>query len=74
MAKSELKMCNEYNLDWDQNPIKILGITFDPGILDIWDLNSVELITQLENTSLNLAKKKINATRQNYSNKVIGII
>ena len=35
MANSELKMCNDYNLDWDQNSIKILGVTFDPGILNI---------------------------------------
>ena len=37
---SELQMCDEYYLDWDQNSIN----TFDPGILKtrIWDLNSVE--------------------------------
>ena len=35
MANSELKICNDYNLDWDQNFIKILGVTFDPGILNI---------------------------------------
>ena len=56
MANSELKMCNDYNLDWDQNSIKILGVTFDPGILNIWDRNSVELITKLEKLLLTWSK------------------
>ena len=41
-------MCNDFKLDWDQNSIKFLEVTFNPGILNIWDLNSIELITKLE--------------------------
>ena len=59
MATSALKMCNDYNLDWDQNSIKILGVTFDPGILNIWDLISVELITKLEKLLLTWSKRKL---------------
>ena len=59
MANLELQMCNDYNLDWDQNSIKILGVTFDPGILNIWDLNSVELITKLEKLLLTWSKRKL---------------
>ena len=59
MANSELKMCNDYNLDWDQNSIKILGVAFDPGIYNIWDLNSVELITKFEKLLLTWSKRKL---------------
>ena len=59
MANLELKMCNDNNLDWDQNSIKILGVTFDSGILNIWDLNSVELITKLEKLLLTWPKRKL---------------
>ena len=36
-----------------------MGVTFDPGILNIWDLNSVELITKLEKLLLTWSKRKL---------------
>ena len=32
MTKSNLKLCKEYELDWNQGPIKILGVTFTPEV------------------------------------------
>ena len=32
-------MCKEYNLDWEQKPLKILGVTFTAEVFDIWDHN-----------------------------------
>ena len=33
------KLCEEYALDWSQEPLKILGVTFSPLVFNIWDLN-----------------------------------
>ena len=59
MTKSNLKLCKEYELDWNQGPIKILGVTFTPEVFNIWDHNSAELIRKVENTLKNWAKRKI---------------
>ena len=36
---SENIMCKEYNLDWEQKPLKILGVTFTAEVFNIWDHN-----------------------------------
>ena len=59
MAKSNLKLCKEYKLDWDQGPIKILGVTFTPEVFNIWDHNSAEILRKVENTLKNWSKRKI---------------
>ena len=28
ISKSQKKICQKYDLDWEQKPIKILGVTF----------------------------------------------
>ena len=33
-------LCEEFALDWSQDPLKILGVTFSPLVFNIWDLNS----------------------------------
>ena len=43
MTKSNRKLCQEYKLDWDQKPIKILGVTFTPEVFNMWDYNSPEI-------------------------------
>ena len=50
---------HSYELDWNQGPIKILGVTFTPEVFNIWDHNSAELIRKVENTLKNWAKRKI---------------
>ena len=59
MAKSNLKLCKEYKLDWDQGPVKILGVTFTPEVFNIWDQNSTEILKKVENTLKNWSKRKI---------------
>ena len=44
MNKSNLRLCKEYKLDWNQEPFKILGNTyFTPEVFDIhvWDKNAL---------------------------------
>ena len=59
MAKSNKKLCKEFKLDWDQGPIKILGVTFTPEIYNLWDHNSKDLLKKVESTLLNWSKRKI---------------
>ena len=39
MCKSNKIMCKNYNLDWEQKPLKNLGVTFTAEVFDIWDHN-----------------------------------
>ena len=43
MTKSNRKLCQEYKLDWDQKPIKILEVTFTPEVFNMWDYNAPEI-------------------------------
>ena len=41
-------LCREHNLDWEQGPIKILGVTFSQEVFNIWDINSQDTIAKIE--------------------------
>ena len=49
--------CEEFALDWSQDPFKILGVTFFPLVFNIWDLNSQEILLKINNL-LNLWSKE----------------
>ena len=57
MCKSEKRMCKEYNLDWDQTPLTILGVTFTAEVFDIWDYN-IEDILHKVNSLINIWSKR----------------
>ena len=42
LSNSEETLCDEYPLDWSQEPLKALGVVFTPLMFNIWDLNSQE--------------------------------
>ena len=42
-------LCEEFALDWSQDPLKILGVTFSPLVFNIWDLNSQEILLKIKN-------------------------
>ena len=39
MCKADKTICREFNIDWEQKPLKILGVIFSPEVFDIWDHN-----------------------------------
>ena len=41
-------LCEEFALDWSQDPLKILGVTFSPLVFNIWDLNSQEILSKIK--------------------------
>ena len=48
MSGSDLRLCHNYNLNWEQGPIKILGVIFTPEVFNIWDFNSLETVRKME--------------------------
>ena len=52
-------LCNEIALDWSQEPLKILGVTFSPLVFNIWDLNSVEILSKVKNILNQWSKRKL---------------
>ena len=59
MSRSDVRLWNECKLDWEQGPIKILGVIFTPGVFDIWDLNSELIITKMEILFKSLSERKL---------------
>ena len=51
------KMCKEYNLDWEQKPLKILGVTFTGEVFDIWNHNLDETMHKV-NSLINVWSKR----------------
>ena len=48
MCKSTKIMCKNYNLDWEQKPIKILEVVFTAEVFDIWDQNSDNIVEKIK--------------------------
>ena len=57
MGRSEKRICIEYNLDWEQKPLKILGVTFTAEVFDIWDQNWEDILHKV-NSLLNIWSKR----------------
>ena len=57
MCHSEKKMCKEYNLDWEQKPLKILGVTFTGEVFDILNHNLDETLHKV-NSLINVWSKR----------------
>ena len=53
------KLCEEYALDWSQEPLKILGVTFSPLVFNIWDLNVQEKLLKVEHILSQWSKRKL---------------
>ena len=51
------KMCKEYNLDWEQKPLKILGVTFTGEVFDIWNHKLDETMHKV-NSLINVWSKR----------------
>ena len=50
--------CNEYALDWSQEPLKILGVTFSPLVFK-FGINSVEILSKVKNILNRWSKRKL---------------
>ena len=52
-------LCEELALDWSQEPLKILGVTFSPLVFNIWDLNVNEILRKVKHLLNQWSKRKI---------------
>ena len=59
LSHSVEQLCRNQRLDWSQDPFKVLGVTFTTEVFDIWDINSNEIITKIENLCKQWAKRKL---------------
>ena len=59
MSSSNIKLCDDYNLNWDQGPIKILEVIFTPEVFDICDLNYAIVKNKVEKMLSIWSKRKL---------------
>ena len=59
MNKSNRILCNDFKLDWNQGPFKILGVTFTAEVFDIWDKNTTGIEQKVENIIKTWSKRKL---------------
>ena len=53
------KLCEEYALDWSQESLKILGVTFSPLVFNLWDLNVLEILFKVKHILSQCSKLKL---------------
>lgn len=58
-SHSEIRLCENYDLDWSQGPFRVLGVNFSSNVFDIWDLNTNEVLNKIENLVAHWSKRKI---------------
>ena len=59
MSKSERKLCNEFKLDWNQNPLKILGVEFTTEVYNIWEHNTEDILHKVDSIIMLWEKRKL---------------
>ena len=59
LSNSEKTLCDEYPLDWSQEPLKALGVVFSPLVFNIWDLNSKEVLLKVKNILNQWSRRKL---------------
>ena len=59
MCKSSNIICREFNIDWEQKPLKILGVIFSPEVFDIWDHNLENVMKKVQSMIKIWSKRKL---------------
>ena len=59
MNKSNCQLCRDIHLNWEQKPIKILGVTFTPEVFDVWQHNAPDILQKMENILAVWSKRKL---------------
>ena len=58
-SNSNVKLCEEYKLNWKQGPVKILGVTFTTNVYDILGFNSIDVLNKVKSILTNWSKRKL---------------
>ena len=59
MSMSKKKICLEHDLDWEQKPLKILGVTFTADVSNVWEYNAEDIINKINKLINNWSKRKL---------------
>ena len=59
MCNSTKILCKEFNIDWEQKPLKILGVIFSPLVFDIWEYNLDDVMKKVKNMINVWSKRKL---------------
>ena len=59
MCKSTKIMCKNFKLDWEQKPIKILGVVFTAEVFDIWNQNSDIILEKIKSMIKTWSRTKL---------------
>ena len=59
MCNSTKTLCKEFNIDWEQKPLKILGVIFSPLVFDIWEYNLDDVMKKVKNMINVWSKRKL---------------
>ena len=59
MCKADKTICREFNIDWEQKPLKILGVIFSPEVFDIWDHNLDNVMNKVNSMIKTWSKRKL---------------
>ena len=59
MCNSTKILCKEFNIDWEQKPLKILGVIFSPLVFDIWEYNLDDVKKKVKNMINVWSKRKL---------------
>ena len=58
-ANSATKLCKNYNLDWNQDPFKVLGITFTADLSNMSELNYDGISKEIKNNFKIWARRQL---------------
>ena len=59
MADSDLVLCPETPLDWNEKTFKVLGVPFTNNVSNIWEYNTNEVKTKINNVFKFWSKRKL---------------
>ena len=59
LSNFEIRICRNHKLDWTQEHLKILGVTFTTEVFDIWDVNVLPIINKVESLLNQWSKRKL---------------
>ena len=59
MKGSRQKLCQQYNLNWEQNTFTVLGVKFSTNLSEIVNLNYTEKIREIKNLLIQWSKRNL---------------
>ena len=59
MKGSNMKLCENYNLNWDQGHFTVLGVNFSTNLQEIIDINYLKKTREIKNLLLQWKRRNI---------------